>query len=125
MQAKLQHLHISPRKVRLVASLIKGMDLKRAELELDKLPKRSSAPLLKLLKSAADNAVNNFQKDPAVLYIREVTVNEGPVMKRMRPRAFGRGAAIRKRMSHILIVLDTKSEPKVKTTRRKAKSKTG
>lgn len=110
MQAKLRYLHISPRKVRLVASLIKGMDVKRAELELDKLPKRSSTPLLKLLKSAVNNAASNFQKDPTALYVREMSVNAGPVMKRMRPRAFGRGALIRKRMSHITIVLDEKKD---------------
>ena len=105
----LNHLHIAPRKIRLVAHLIKGMDVKRAEMELRVLPKRSTIPLLKLLKSAVANARHNFQLgDEAKLYIRDITVNPGPVLKRTQPRAFGKAALVRKRTSHILLVLATR-----------------
>ena len=104
-KAKLSYLHIAPRKVRIVASLLKGMDVKRAELELRNLPKRASAPLEKLLKSAIQNAVHDLQQDASRLYVKSINVDGGPVMKRMMPRAFGRGATIRKRMSHVSLVL--------------------
>lgn len=106
IQAKLNYLHLSPRKVRLVANLIKGMELKRARLQLAHLPKRASAPLLKLLKSAAANAKNNFQLDESGLYVKNILVNEGPTFKRYRPRAFGRAAMIRKRTSHVILTLE-------------------
>lgn len=109
IKAELKYLHISPRKVRLVASLIKGMDMPHAEFQLSRMPKRSSGVLLKLLKSAVANAVHNFDmKDRTGLYIKQIVVNEGPVLKRMMPRALGRGALIKKRMSHVKLVLDTK-----------------
>ena len=109
-KASLQYLHIAPRKVRLVASLVRGMEVRRAELILHTLPKRSSMPLFKLLKSAIQNAVHDFQQDPASLYIKEIKVDGGPMMKRMMPRAFGRGATIRKRMSHVSLVLGVRGE---------------
>ena len=104
-KANLFYLHIAPRKVRLVASLLKGMDAGRAELELRNLPKAASVPLQKLLKSAIQNAVHDLQQDASLLYIKKINVDGGPMMKRMMPRAFGRGATIRKRMSHVSLVL--------------------
>jgi len=109
-KAKLSYLHIAPRKVRLVASLLRGMDVRKAELELRNLVKRSSEPLLKLLKSAVQNAVHDFQMDSTRLYIKTITVDGGPVLKRMMPRAFGRGAQILKRMSHVTLVLGVRGE---------------
>ena len=113
MQARLSYLHISPRKVRLAAHVLKGMDVRRAELELHNLSKRASMPLVKLLKSAIQNAVHDLQQDPARLYIKEITVDAGPVAKRMMPRAFGRGATIRKRTSHVLLVLGVRGEESI------------
>lgn len=110
MQANLSYLHISPRKVRLVAHLIKGMDVTRAELELRNISKRASSPIVKLLKSAISNAVHDLGQDAARLYIKQINVDAGPVMKRMMPRAFGRGATIRKRMSHVSLVLGMRGE---------------
>ena len=104
-KANLFYLHIAPRKVRLVASLLRGMDVGRAELELRNLSKAASAPLGKLLKSAIRNAVHDLQQDASLLYVKKITVDGGPMMKRMMPRAFGRGATIRKRMSHVSLVL--------------------
>ena len=110
IKANLNHLHIAPRKVRLVAGLIKGMDIDRARVELRHRGRRASPLLLKLLQSAAANAVHNFQLDEDGLFIKDIAVNPGPVLKRMRPRAFGRGASIRKRTSHVALVLESKSD---------------
>lgn len=119
--AQLRYLHIAPRKVRLVANVIRGMDVKRADLELANLPKRSSLPLQKLLKSAIQNAAHDFQQGPELLYIKKITVDGGPVMKRMRPRAFGRGAQILKRMSHVNMILGVRGqESEIMKTRKKA-----
>lgn len=110
MKAHLSYLHISPRKVRLIAHLIKGMDVARAELELSNVVKRASHPMAKLLKSAIQNAIHDSSKDVSRLYIKTIHVDAGPVMKRMMPRAFGRGATIRKRMSHVSLVLGIRGE---------------
>lgn len=108
IKAQLNYLRMSPRKVRLVANLVKGMDVRRAEIELSHLPKRASIFLLKLLRSAVSNAKHNFQLDDRDLYIRSILVNEGPTLKRYRPRAFGRLALIRKRTSHVILNLGTR-----------------
>lgn len=121
MQARLSYLHISPRKVRLVAHVLKGMDVGRAELELRAMTKHASNPLEKLLKSAIQNAVHDMGQDAARLYIKDINVDVGPVLKRMMPRAFGRGATIRKRMSHVSLVLGVRGEQKA--SRKKMKKK--
>lgn len=108
IKAQLNYLRIAPRKVRLVTALLKGMSTKRAELELRHLPKRSSTNLMKLLKSAVANAKHNFQVEESELYIKDIGVNQGPVLKRSMPRAFGRAAPIMKRSSHVCITLETK-----------------
>ena len=120
MKASLSYLHIAPRKVRLVASLLQGMDVGRAQLELRNLPKRASAPLEKLLKSAIQNAVHDLQQDASRLYIKKINVDGGPMLKRMMPRAFGRGATIRKRMSHVSLVLGLRGEEAIKRKIKKA-----
>lgn len=106
VKATLRHLHIAPRKVRLVAGLVRGLPLQDALVQLRHLPKRSSLPLEKLLKSAAANARHNFNLDEKNLRIKAILVDSGPVQKRIEPRAFGRGFVVRKRMSHILVTLD-------------------
>ncbi len=110
IKAQLNYLHIAPRKVRLVANLVKGMSVAEARLELESLPKRSAGPMLKLLQSAVANAKHNFQIGEKGFYLKKVVVNPGPVSKRFEPRAFGRAAPVRMRTSHILLVLDTKEE---------------
>ncbi len=112
--AQLNYLRMSPRKVRLLANLIKGMEIKRAELELQYAGKRSAEPLLKLLRSAVANAKHNFQLAEEGLYIKNILVNQGPILKRSMPRAFGRAAPIRKRTSHVYLVLDTRAPVKIK-----------
>ena len=113
--AQLRHLHIAPRKVRLVADTIRKHPYSDAIHILSFLPKRSSFPLLKLLRSAGANAKNNFNLDAPTLYIKEIRVDAGPVMKRYMPRAMGRASLIRKKMSHITLVLDEmKNKKKIK-----------
>lgn len=107
IKAELRHLHIAPRKVRLAAGLMKGMSVEHAEYQLGGLVKRASDPLYKLLQSAVANAKHNFLVGDVTMTIKDIRVNPGPVSKRFRPRAFGRAAPIRRRTSHIAIVLET------------------
>jgi large subunit ribosomal protein L22 len=106
VKASLKYLRISPRKVRLVTGLIKGLSVKNAEAQLANFSKKSSLPVLKLLKSAVANAENNFQLDKNNLYIKIARVDEGPALKRWRARARGSAFTIKKRTSHIFIILD-------------------
>lgn len=116
MKAFLKNYRQSPRKVRLVADLIKGKDVAQAEVSLDFLAKRASTPIKKLLDSAVANAVNmgNNKED---LFVKEIRVDKGVVMKRMMPRAMGRGARINKRTSHVILVLGEKAGKIVKTVK--------
>ncbi len=103
--AQLNHLRIAPRKVRLVADLIRGLKTTEAQSQLRFLNKKTAGPLAKLLDSALANAQHNFNLGKNNLYIAEIFVNEGPVLKRWRPRAFGRTSPIMKRTSRIRLVL--------------------
>lgn len=120
IKSQLNYLRISPRKVRLAANMIKGLSVQRAELEMRHLFKRASLPILKLLRSALASAKHNFQLDGKGLYVKNILVNEGPALKRFRPRAFGRAAMIRKRSSHLTLILSTgKTSPAASPQRRK------
>jgi len=112
MKAFLKNYRQSPRKVRLVAGLIRGKKVDQALVQLDFLAKRSSTPIKKLLLSAVANAKQaGFEMDN--LFIKELRVDKGIVMKRMMPAAMGSGHRINKRTSHITLVLAQK-EDKVK-----------
>ena len=104
-KANLKYLRISPRKVKIVADLIRGKSLPQATGILLTTPKAASEPLLKLLNSAAANAENNHKMDPEKLYVSETFANPGPIIKRMMPRAQGRAYRINKRTSHITIAV--------------------
>ena len=104
-KANLKYLRISPRKVKIVLDLIRGKDVATATAILLNTPKAASEPVLKLLKSAAANAENNHQMDPEKLYVSEVFATPGPIIKRMMPRAQGRGYRINKRTSHVTIAV--------------------
>ncbi len=114
VRAHLRFLRIAPRKVRLVIGLVRGMPVEQAVDQLSVLPKRASLPVLKLLNSAIANAEHNFKLERKDLRIKSIVANEGPKLKRFRPRAFGRAAEILKRMTHVTIVLEdlAKSAPK-------------
>ena len=107
-RAQLNHARISPRKVKIVCDLIRGKDTKMAQAVLAHTPKAASELMLKLLKSAVANAENNHNMDPDNLYVSETYANPGPILKRMMPRAQGRGFRINKRTSHITIVVKEK-----------------
>jgi large subunit ribosomal protein L22 len=102
--AKLSYLHMAPRKVRLLANLIKGMPVNRAEAQLLFNRRRPAGVLLKLLRSAIANAkAQKLSSDR--LYVKSIQVNKGPMMKRSLPRARGMATPIQKKMSHITLVL--------------------
>ena len=107
-RAYLKHVRISPRKVKIVCDLIRGKDVGVAAAILMTTPKAACEPMLKLLRSAAANAENNHNMNTDLLYVDQVFVCPGPVMKRVRPRAQGRAFRILKRTSHITIVLKEK-----------------
>ncbi|MDQ0220559.1 50S ribosomal protein L22 [Peribacillus cavernae] len=112
MQAKAvaRTVRIAPRKVRLVADLIRGKQVGEAVAILRLTPKAASPIVEKVLKSAVANAEHNYEMDINNLVVLEAYVNEGPTLKRFRPRAMGRASAINKRTSHITIVLSEKKE---------------
>jgi large subunit ribosomal protein L22 len=98
-------VRMSPRKVRLVTGMLRGLKLDVARTQLAFLPKAASLPVLEVLNSAAANAVNNFKLDESTLIIKTATADQGPALKRWRARAMGRAAPIKKRTTHITIVL--------------------
>jgi len=104
--AKLSYLRIAPRKVRIVADLVRRKSAEEAQTILNFTTKKAAPILLKLLKQAVTNAKTSFQLDEKNLYISKILVDEGPKYKRWRPRARGMASPIKKRTSHITIVLD-------------------
>src|SRR5690606_27899394 len=110
MQAKAvaRTVRIAPRKARLVVDLIRGKQVGEAVAILKHTPKAASPIVEKLLKSAVANAEHNYDMDVNNLLVSKVYVDEGPTMKRFRPRAQGRASQINKRTSHITIVVSEK-----------------
>ena len=104
-RAKLSYARISSRKVKIVIDMIRNKPVDVAMGILKNTPKAASELLVKLLASAIANAENNHNMDKNNLYIAEIYANQGPTLKRVRPRAQGRAFRIRKRTSHITIVL--------------------
>lgn len=113
--SSLKYLRIAPRKVRLVAGLIKGLSVEKAEYQLKYCLKRSGADVLKLLKSAKANAIHNHHLDPKDLYVAKINVTDGPILKRTMPRARGSAYLIRHRSCHIVLTLKPIDEKKIKT----------
>ncbi len=106
VKVKLKNLRIAPRKVRLVADLVRGKKVIEAQTSLDFLVKEAAKPIKKLLDSAvASVKKNNSQVDINNLYISEIIVDEGRTLKRWRPSSRGRSASIFKRNSHVLLSL--------------------
>ena len=105
-----RYVRISSRKVKIVVDLIRGKSVREAEAILRYTPKAATEPVLKLLNSAVANAENNLELNRDDLYVAEVYVNQGPTLMRYRARAHGRASRIRKRTSHITIVLDQQAK---------------
>lgn len=122
MKATLSNYRQAPRKVRLVATSLKGKAVSDAALSLRYMPKRAALPLEKLLASAVANALADSSVRAEDLVVREVRVDKGTNMKRWLPRAFGRASRINKRSSHVTIVLGV-SEKKPKTKAKTVKAK--
>ena len=110
MEARAEHkfARISPRKVKIVCDLIRGKDAGEAMAIIMNTPKAACEPMEKLLKSAVANAENNHGMNTDKLYVKEVHVGPGPIMKRVMPRAQGRAFRILKRTSHVTLVLGEK-----------------
>jgi large subunit ribosomal protein L22 len=110
MEAKAvaKYIRMSPQKVRLVADLVRGKKVKEAGDILLYTRKYAAGIVTKVLKSALANAAQNPNVDENILYIKEIFVDQGPVLKRWRARAQGRAVGIKKRTSHITVVLDEK-----------------
>ncbi len=115
--AKLSDYRQSPRKVRLVATMVKGMKVEDAKNALTFLIKRAAKPIQDLLDSAVANAKNNFNLSKDDLFVKELRVDQGVVLKRRMPRARGMAYPIKKRSSHVLIQLDTIDNMPVKMKR--------
>jgi large subunit ribosomal protein L22 len=105
IKASARYVRISARKARVVADQIRGKRYEDAEALLSFSPRGASVPILKLLRSAGANAENNNDLDPEDLRIERISVDEGPTMRRYRPRARGRATRIEKRSCHISIAL--------------------
>lgn len=103
--AQLNYLRITPRKVRSVGDLIKGLTVNEAEAQLLVQRRRPAKPLLKLLRSAVANAKNNKRVNPDHLFIESIRVDQGPMLKRSLPRARGSASPIHKVMCHVTLVL--------------------
>ncbi len=106
VQAKGRYVRVSPRKARLVADLVRGKNAEQAIDILKFTPKKAAKDITKVIKSAVSNAEENHGvRDVSVLKIKEIKVDGGPVLKRYMPRAYGRATMIRKKTSHITVVL--------------------
>ena len=106
-RAVAKHVRISPTKARRVVNLVRGLPAKDALTVLQFAPQAASEPVYKVLASAIANAENNERLDPDSLLVSEAFVDEGPTLKRFRPRAQGRAYRIRKRTCHITIAVES------------------
>jgi len=112
MEAKAiaRYVRVSPRKARLVVDLIRGKSAGEAANILRFTPKGAAEVVAKVLDSAVANAEHNLKVKPETLYVSAAFVDEGPTLKRIRPRAMGRAFKIRKRTSHITVVVKQREE---------------
>jgi large subunit ribosomal protein L22 len=120
VEAKARYMRIPPRKARLVAATVIGMPVKDALVVLDFTPKAAAQEIGKVVKSAAANATNNFSQDEDSLVVKRIIVNEGPTLKRGRPRARGMYFSIFKRTSHITAIVEAVEQEPRRRARRAA-----
>lgn len=104
-----RHVRLSPQKARLVVDLIRGKKVEEALGVLEFTPKKGAKIVAKTLRSVIANAENTHNLDPDSLYVKRIEVGAGPMLKRFLPRAHGRATSVRKRTSHITIVVDEKA----------------
>ena len=120
--ARARFVRVTPMKARRVVDLIRGLPAREALTVLQFAPQAASEPVFKVLASAVANAENNERLDPDTLLVSQAYVDEGPTMKRFRPRAQGRAYRIRKRTSHITVVVESvaAARPVKKTAKKTA-----
>ncbi len=106
VKAILRYARITPRKMRLVANLAKGLPVEKAHFQLAFSQKKGGKLLQKLVNSAVANAKEKGGIDVDQLYVKNVLVDDGPIMKRIMPRSMGRAFRILKKMSHVTVILD-------------------
>ncbi|MGZ7495825.1 50S ribosomal protein L22 [Corynebacterium sp. ZY180755] len=111
-KATARFVRVSPMKARRVIDLVRGKSVEEALAILKYAPQAASEPVAKVVASAAANAENNFGLDPRTLVISEAFADEGPTMRRFQPRAQGRAFQIRKRTSHITVVVESQEGAK-------------
>jgi len=127
-KAKLRYLRMSPRKVRRVADLVRGMGVEKALETLYFVPKAASHALMQTIKSAASNAISSegsAKIKAEDLYIKEIQIDGGPTWKRILPAPMGRAYRVRKRTSHVKVKLDILPERKAAHEKTKVKAKAG
>jgi ribosomal protein L22 len=105
VRASSRYVRVAPRKARLVADQVRGLHIDQARALLQFSPRGAAHDIGKLIESAASNAENNHDLDADEMRVAEITVDEGPTLKRFRPRALGRATPIHKRTSHIAVAL--------------------
>lgn len=110
--ASARHLHIAPRKMRLVTNMVKNMYALDALVQLQHANKKAAPMVVKLIKSAIANAEHNFSLKPESLYIKSITTDMATVMKRYFPRARGSAFVIRRKMSHVNLELEERRKGK-------------
>jgi large subunit ribosomal protein L22 len=114
IKANVKYVRMSPKKIRLVAGLVRGLDVKNAIDQLAFSGKKAALPVIKLIESAIANAEHNYELSKGNLMIKELRVDEAPMLHRWTPKAHGRATTIRKRNSHISVTLSEVKESGVK-----------
>jgi large subunit ribosomal protein L22 len=109
-RAKARYIRVTPRKARRVVDLIRGMPADQAQATLKFAPQSASDPVGKVLDSAIANAAHQIHLDASSLVVSRAWVDEGPTLKRFRPRAQGRGYRIEKKTSHITVIVSDRKE---------------
>ncbi len=117
VKAFARHIHMSPRKLRLVANLIRKVPVDVALEQLRFSSRNAALPITKVINSAVANAVHNFNLNKENLFVKSITVDGGPVFKRYAPRAQGRAFVERKRTSHINVILESREHQRAKRKR--------
>ena len=110
VRASSRYVRVAPRKARLVADQVRGLHIDKARALLQFSPRGAAQDIVKLIESAASNAENNHDLVADEMRVAEITVDEGPTLRRFRPRALGRATPINKRTSHIAVALSPQEE---------------
>lgn len=123
IKASARFIRVAPRKIRLVVNQLQDLEADQALDYLKFIRKQSVKPVAKLINSAVANAENNFSLDRKDLFIKKITADDGPILKRYKPRAHGRSSMIRKRTSHINLILGVKAGATKKAVAKKPEPK--